>query len=107
MLTPISNTFFLLLTLTSLPHLALTSSIIPILPCDPRISVSGGVYTCRLLDFQRSDTQDCEWFAPDPSTSNCVSCGDDPADRPRSIGPDAGSTCALFDGVGCKGRIVG
>jgi hypothetical protein len=96
----------LLITLTYL-HPVHTSSIIPVPPCDPRIGIPGGVYTCPLPNFQRSDTQDCTWWAPDPSTDNCVSWGDNPADRPRSIGPDGGGMCALFDGEGCKGMLVG
>jgi hypothetical protein len=105
MINPLISNILLLLTLTHFTPVTTANEIIPIPPCDPRIGVPGGVYTCPLPNFQPSETLDCTWWDVDPSTDNCVSWEYE-SDRPSSIGPDAGGMCALFDDLGCKGKLV-
>jgi hypothetical protein len=92
----------LLLFLYTLSPVTTTDAIIPIPPCDARIGLPGGVYTCPVANFQSSSGKDCEWHEP----TDCISWGDDAGQKPSSIGPDGGGVCALYDGVNCVGEMV-
>jgi hypothetical protein len=85
-----------------LPLVASEEKIQPIDVCDPRVGVPGAVYICPQPDFRRDGSKDCEWHPPD----TCLQWGDDPANRPKSLGPDPGGICAFYQDTACEKEVV-
>ncbi|OAL44817.1 hypothetical protein IQ07DRAFT_521527 [Pyrenochaeta sp. DS3sAY3a] len=69
------------------------------------VSVPGGVYICPEPEFRpRPGVRLCEWIAP--NNGSCQSWGTDVAARPRSIAPELGTHCYIYNSFDCSGDTV-
>lgn len=75
-------------------------------PCsNTTVAVPGGVYICPEPEFRpRPRVKTCEWI--DRNNGSCQSWGTDVAARPRSISPDLGGLCILYNSTDCSGDTV-
>jgi hypothetical protein len=88
--------------LALIPFVASEEKIQPVDVCDPRLGIPGAVYTCPRTNFLPNPLKACEWHPP----GKCLEWGDDPADRPKSLGPDPGGICAFYEDRACSTGAV-
>jgi hypothetical protein len=71
----------------------------PLPMCKPSMGVPGAAYVCMGQNFLPKES--CSWMAPRGTKCMTFPFVDQ---RPLSVGPDPGTTCALYESKDCSGE---